>query len=150
MKKLSIIFSAVLLLLFFSSTVMAQNNGKGNDNKSVVTTENWGGYWQPVICEGVTVDNLSGTVFLRVVSHHKGGEIIKRNVTIHGEATSLNESHEVFKILEHDVELWEEFFVEGIIHWRFNLKGNMGSHYIGYYTFGSPNFEIKVEKILCK
>ena len=103
----------------------------------------------PVFCADGTEDYLTGTAFLHAVYHYKDGKIIKRNVIMRGEATSFF-TDEVFKIKEHDVEIWEEIWAEGIVHWRFNLKGNMGSHYIGYYSVDFPGWVITVEKILCK
>ena len=151
--KAKIFFCTCLILGFSLTQLYAQgNNGKGNDNRAVVTEETWTGYNQPVWCTGNTAadpdDYLTGTAYIHAVFHLKDGKIIKRNVTMTGEATSP--TGEVFKIKEHDVENWEEFWVEGIMHWRFNLKGNMGSHYIGYYTLTLPGWVITVEKILCK
>jgi hypothetical protein len=152
MKKLSFILVSVLLLIFFSLSVIAQSQ-KGLENRSIVTEETWTGYNQPVWCAGNSAadpdDYLIGTAFLHAVYHLKDGEVIKRNVIMRGEATS-DITGEVFKIKEQDVENWDDFWVDGIMHWRFNLKGNMGSHYIGYYTLTLPGWVITVEKILCK
>lgn len=145
MKKLSIFLVSALLLIFFSSTIFAQGKKKGDDNKTVKVEFEWTDYWQPVFCDGIQVDYLTGTVSVQWIVIQKDGNPVKTNVTMHGQASS-NVSSEVFKV--HDKELMVPD-LDGIVYWHFNLKGNQGSHYIGSMIWDSVTGAMTVEKAIC-
>jgi len=139
----------ILLCLFMGIglTQLSAQKGK-NGNGAISLWKVWDGYWQPVYCDGVNVDNLTGTVTYHVVIHYKNGNMISENVHYTGVVQSSNTTEE-FKLSEVD----KVDDINGIISWHFNLIGNQGTHYIGSMTWDAvndPNFENPViDKAIC-
>ena len=106
-------------------------------------------YWAPVVCDGVTVDNLSGgPVTVHQVTHTnyiKSG--IYQNFQYKGTAVS-DFTGEVFKIKESGKILFNGTM--WVYTGKVNLKGDQGSHYIGYFTFNVYTWEIIEINIKCK
>ena len=142
MKKLFIPLATALLLFFCSFSIIAQSQ-KALDNRAVVTIEEWTDYWQPVICDGVQIDYLTGSVLQHKVYHYKDGELVKQETHTYGEVISTG--GEVFKLNEKD----KEFVTEGSVVWHFNLVGNQGSHYIGTMYWDYINDIFIVDKAIC-
>lgn len=125
MKKISMILSICLAMGMFFTQASAQKS-----------YSDWytGEYTAPVECDGVTVDNLSGgSIIMHQVTHTnylKSG--VYQNIQIKGTAVS-DFTGEVFTVKEA-----AKIFFNGEI-WVYignvNLKGDQGSHYIGYFTF---------------
>ncbi len=146
MKKFVLFFSLLLVTgLLAINHADALNNQKDNGNKSVVTTVEWTDYWQPIYCNGVMIDYLTGTVTVHNIELYKNGINIGGNSHVYGEVTSNNGTGEVFKLHENDKGDW----IQGTVTWHFNLKGNMGSHYIGSMTWDLVTGEITVHKAMC-
>lgn len=98
----------------------------------------WYAVWEtPVYCDGVMVDYVRGTVKVHGVAHYKDGWIWEIDQA-KGEATSLKPTAEKFRYKETD----RISYVEGEIAFKYNLKGNMGSHYIGTITLDLATWEI--------
>ncbi len=140
-------FLLVCLLSGLALTqVSAQNDKNGNGALSYSGVWDW--YWQPVYCNGVQVDNLSGTVSWHATTIHKNWIPVKTNShysgVVQGDWTGEN-----FKLSETD----KQNYVTGILTWHFNLKGDKGSHYIGSMTIdliNDPNGEhIIINKMVC-
>ena len=124
MKRLSKIFVATLLLFLFSSAVMAQNK------KATVEWDYEWEYWLDVKCGDFT-DVLIGPVTSHVVTHHnKDGDPIKANWHTTG-VISSDKTGEVFIVNESSKDDIQGTSVD--LH--FNLRGNMGSHYVGSATW---------------
>ena len=137
----------VCLLLGIGLTQLSAQNGK-NGNGVISLWRVWDGYWQPVYCDGVNVDNLTGTVIYHVAVHYKNGNLILENVHYSGVVQSSNTTEE-FKMSEVD----KVNNIKGILSWHFNLIGNQGTHYVGTITWdmvNDPNFESPViDKAIC-
>lgn len=138
MKKLSMIVS--LCLAF----------GIGFAQLSAQATSDWtmSAFWSPVFCDGEMVDLLQGgEIRVHIVTHSNYYQTdIYQNIQIKGKVTS-DVTGEVFTIRETD----KVFKEDGIWYytWKYNLKGNKGTHYIGTLTqpyFGGP---IEVGKTVC-
>jgi hypothetical protein len=124
MKRLSKIFLATVLLFLFSFAVLAQNK-----KASVEWDYQWE-YWIDVEC-GEFTDILSGPVTAHVVFHHnKDGDPIKANWHTTGIIFS-QETDEVFIVNEVSKDDMQGTSVD--LH--FNIRGNMGSHYVGSATW---------------
>lgn len=140
-------FFLICLFLGIGLTQLSAQNGK-NGNGAVSLWKVWNGYWQPVYCDGVNVDNLYGTVTYHVVVHYKNGIVISENVHYTGVVQS-SISTEEFKLSEID----KLDYTAGLLTWHFNLIGNQGTHYIGSMTWDAvndPNFENPViDKAIC-
>lgn len=120
-------------------TVVAKNV---HDNGSTVEWDVEWTYWIDVEC-GDWTDSLSGPVTAHVVSHYKNGEIISTIFHTTGVIQSAN-TNEVFIVNE----VSRDNFAADYIDFQFNLRGNMGSHYIGTMTWdyvpGDPNTGIMI------
>ena len=106
-------------------------------------------YWTPVYCGEQLIDELSGgEIIIHVVVHRKDGKRVWRTDQIRGEVTSFKQPYEVFEIVEMD----KNDFVDNnfsTVTWKYNLKGNMGNHYIGTLTYDYNTGEITVGPTIC-
>jgi hypothetical protein len=98
---------------------------KGSGNSATVEWDVEWTYWLDVECEGWT-DFLSGPVTAHVVSHYKNGEMISTIYRTTGMVES-DKTDEVFIVNE----VSRDNFAESYIDFQFNIRGNMGTHYIG-------------------
>ena len=103
-------------------------------------------YWTPVWCNGVEVDMLEGgEIRVHIVGRSfNNGKLYKQVAQLKGEITS--ESGEVFKIRE--IDKWyatDSHYVT----WKYNLKGDMGSHYHGTVTINRVTGEMTIGKTVC-
>ncbi len=98
---------------------------KGSGNSATVEWEVEWDYWLDVECDGFT-DFLSGPVTAHVVSHYKNGEMISTIYRTRGVVESAN-TDEVFIVNE----VSRDNFGESYIDFQFNIRGDMGTHYIG-------------------
>ena len=80
----------------------------------------------PIYCEGEVVDVLSLVVKVHLVIHYKNGEVVWRTDQIKGTGTGTSDTGEKFKYREIDT-----YISENEIYYRFNAKGDMGTHYMG-------------------
>ncbi|MBW6536116.1 MAG: hypothetical protein K0B11_14000 [Mariniphaga sp.] len=132
-----------LFLFFFMGMAVAPTFAQEKANNAFqgwVETYAASGVW----CDGDMIDLLTGEVRLHYVWRgFKNGSLIEREIDqFKGELTSTN-TGEVFKFSR--VMKWElTDYWTGITH--YNLKGNMGNHYIAKiitdYSSGSPVFTI--------
>ena len=122
---------------------------KGDDNK---TTVEWNvpwffDYYLEVDC-GDWTDLLIGQATAHVVTHYKDGEAI--GTIYHSTGTATSESTgEEFNIREVSFDN----FAEKVIDFHFNVKGNMGSHYIGRMSWEYNSYDdegiLTIRKFLC-
>jgi len=80
-----------------------------------------------VYCDGELTDYVEGVVKVHWVFH--SGDEPWQILQVKGTATS-SISGEVFKLKEKD----KKDFFDGPVTYHYNLKGNMGNHYIGTAT----------------
>jgi hypothetical protein len=112
-----------LLLCLLSGIGLAQLSAQ-SDTKSISYSEEWSwGYFTPVYCNGVQVDYVTGYPIAHVTAHFVDGTPVSSNVITHGEV--YGEHGEVFKLSELDKN-----YIGGTT-WHFNLRGNLGNHYMG-------------------
>jgi hypothetical protein len=106
-------------------------------------------YWQPVYCNGVQIDWLTGTTIYSGIEHYKDGVAIFQNYHNRGEVAS-GITHEVFKVIETDkvFQLDQNSNFTTCI-WHTNLKGDQGSHYLGTMTWDLITNIITVDKFVC-
>lgn len=122
---------------------------KGSDNR---TTVEWDvpwffDYYLEVDCGDYT-DLLIGEATAHVITHYKDGEVIGTIYHSTGTAKSENTGEE-FTVREVSFDTW----AEQVIDFHFNVKGNMGSQYIGrmsweYESYDDEGFLI-IRKFLC-
>lgn len=136
----------LLLCLFMGLMQIQQVSAQGKANKA---DQGWftSTYWSPVYCDGEMVDLLEGGE-LRV--HYvfrmfKNGSVLAKEVDqIKGTVTSS--TGEVFKIRETD----KYKYIDGwVLTWRYNLIGDMGSHYIGTLTYSYKTGELIIGHTVC-
>jgi hypothetical protein len=125
-----------LLVCHFSGIAFtrlpAQNNGNGI--KVVNYTYTWNGYWQPVFCDGVHVDDLTGSVTAHNLEFYRDGFMVSAIMHYYGQVVSVS-TGEIFKVSEID----KADNTVGVVTWHFNLKGDKGSHYIGWMKWDFVN-----------
>ncbi|MFV0591655.1 MAG: hypothetical protein ACK5M7_09740 [Draconibacterium sp.] len=127
MKTLRLIVIAFFVMGFFGTNANAQEKSKRVEQGWFEST-----YWSPIICDGEMVDLLTGgTLRIHYVMRYEPFVIYKEIDQLKGEVTS-SVNGEIFKIRETDKYLGTPGFYE--VTWRFNLIGNMGTHYNGYIT----------------
>jgi len=127
MKAKFLFISLCLIVGITLSTVNAQNRAYQGWFQST--------YFSPVFCDGVMVDYLEGgTLRVHYVYQYQPNHMpaYREIDMLKGEVTSSLPPYETFKIKEID----KIYFNEG---WqcecKYNLIGNMGSHYIGTVFF---------------
>ena len=126
---------------FAISNANAQNKGTKSVQGWVQST-----YWTPVYCGGVQVDELSGgEIMIHKIIHFKDGAYQWENAQIKGQVTS-DKTGEVFKIQEIDKTYFTDHWY---VTWHYNLKGNLGTHYIGTLTYSYWTGEITIGKTVC-
>ncbi len=142
------VFFLICLFLGFGFTQLSAQNS----NSTGTYTLQWkftATYWTPVYCGEQLIDELSGgEIIIHVVVHRKDGKRVWRTDQIRGEVTSAKEPYEVFEIVEID----KNDFVDNnfsTVTWKYNLKGNMGNHYIGTLTYDYNTGEITVGPTIC-
>jgi hypothetical protein len=106
-------------------------------------------YWQPVYCNGVQIDYLTGTTTYSGIEHYKNGVAIFQNYHNRGEVTSTI-TKEVFNVIETDkVFQLDQNSNFTFCTWHFNLKGDQGSHYLGSMTWDLITGTMTVDKFVC-
>jgi hypothetical protein len=134
-----------LLVCLFMGLIWTNANAQGKSNNA---RQGWfaSEYWAPIECDGVVVDYLEGgelTVHY-VARNFKNGKIYKEIDQLKGKVTSL--TGETFTIRETDK--WS--ITDGVyITCRYNLIGNMGTHYHGVLIFNFYTGEITIGKTVC-
>ncbi len=129
MKTLGSVLMVCLFIGISFSNTKAQNDASNVYQAWVEST-----FWSPVFCDGVMVDALEGgTIRVHVVERYLPGVSFTRIAQIKGEVTS-DLTGEVFKIRETDKYSWSPGSPY-IVKWRYNLIGNMGTHYHGTITY---------------
>lgn len=117
-----------------------------NYTESHTGTTGTGGYYAPIICDGVTIDYLWGEVDWHCTMHYVDHVLKNMIMTYRGTLTS-NKTGEVFIIKETDK--WNHP-QEGVMAFRLNLRGNMGSHILTSGYVNLETWEITIEKTICE
>lgn len=135
--------SFLLIFCLFAGAALMSVSAQKNDSKS---EQFWvkAYYYTPVFCDGNWIDRVEGDLIIHVVNHYKNGEWVWQNLQINCEATGML-SGEKFKF--HMTEKYSS--VTGISNWRYNMKGDMGSHFIGSMTYNYSNGEFTINKTVC-
>ncbi len=144
MKRIIYLSLVVFLIVLGSSAidnVSGINPGSSTPDKAV-SHRFQGGYWTPLICDGVEVDYLEGTLDVHCVMFGHPGAwqwmTMRYTGTLKSAATG-----EQFRIMEIDKSDATDF------SWHSNLVGDNGSHYI---IFGSGTFDpftVTIDKTVC-
>jgi hypothetical protein len=100
--------------------------------------EEWDGYSVPVYIDGVLVDELTGTVNMHNVTFVKNGVPIHATQHMYGEIQSSNPPYEVFKVSD----MSHFYFTSEILNFRTAVIGNLGTHYIMYFSYDTSTGEI--------
>jgi len=135
MKTKLLFISLCLVMGMALGTTSAQEKAKKTEQGWIEST-----YWCPVFCDDVLVDILSGGyIRLHWVSHYNPGKNFWEIDQLKGEVTS-DETGETFRIRESD-KIWYSGGYQ--LEAKYNLVGNMGTHYNGTlyftYTWFPPN-----------
>ncbi|NSW93511.1 MAG: hypothetical protein HPY62_02250 [Bacteroidales bacterium] len=138
---LSFIFLCIGLMKLSAQSVSSDLN------RSFSYDIEWGWY-TPVYCQGIEIDNLSAELTWHITTHYKDGIWQWDIMEVHGTATSS--SGEVFKVKEKDKIAGPQKSIAELYTWHYNLIGDRGSHYIGYMTWNFVTGEFTVEKTVCK
>jgi hypothetical protein len=134
--------SFLMIFCLFAGTALMSLNGQKSMNKSVSHWET-ADYFTYVVCDGYLVDIVTGVVKVHAVTHFKDGEMVWEISQFKGDV--VGESGEVFKMKELD----KEYAETNSVTWRYHLKGNEGSHYIGTLTLNMTTWRITVGKTVC-
>jgi len=148
--KLLLALACVILLIACSKSDedlgVNKQQLKSSENRTYVYKNIDVGYWSPVICEGVQVDILTGTIKANIVVHYENGYLKWYMYQWDGEVTSeLNQ--EVFVVHESDKV---SIPIPDTYTYHFNLVGSMGSHYFNSGTLNMNDWSITVDKSVCK
>ena len=106
-------------------------------------------------CEGLVIDHLIGAPTITEIQFYEDGNLIGWVNHYDGEATS-EKTGEVFTIHENDKTRGfnnTQPIIIGTTAWHFNLKGNMGHHYVGSMSFNwetGQDTPLKTTKITCR
>ena len=117
-------------------------------DKANNAVQDWveGDYWNVVYCDGEVIDYLEGTVRIHYVYHFVHGVFVKQIVSAKGEV--ISRSGEVFKVLEKGK--WFELGSHDVYTvFKFNMKGDKGTHYQGTMTYYWFTGEMTFSKIKC-
>uniref|UniRef100_UPI003217748C hypothetical protein n=1 Tax=uncultured Draconibacterium sp. TaxID=1573823 RepID=UPI003217748C len=117
--------------------------------KSNKANQGWvtGTYWSPIYCDGQMVDFLEGgTLLIHYVTRSEYMAFYWEIDQLKGEVQS-SVTEEVFKIRETDKVAGVPGFFE--VTWRYNLIGNMGTHYHGVITMNLLTGELTIGKTVC-
>ena len=104
-----------------------------------------GGYWSPLVCDGVEIDILEGTLDVHCVMHYENGVIAWMIMRYTGTLTGPK-TKEVFEIKEVDMS---DLPKTGIISFHSNIKGSNGSHIISAGTINTNTWELTWDKSVC-
>jgi len=143
MNALKFIIGLFLFVCLLSGVANAQCDCP-DGTKSVTFKQEWL-YFQPVYCDGELADMLTGNATASGVRHYVDGILKWANYKNRGNVTS-EWTGEVFKLRETDQR---EIYSEGKVTWHWNLKGNMGSHYVGSASWDYINDIITIHKSIC-
>lgn len=133
------------LLMGIAVSQLSAQNGK-NGTGAVSGFDVWDGYSidVPVECNDLAVDRLVGKVDFHFVLFNKLGEFTGANVWYSGEVKS-DVTNEVFSVSDH----WRFDFANMPGSGHFNLKGDLGTHYIVFYTFDFESEQFTFVKAIC-
>jgi len=134
---------SLLLLILITCFSITQASAQGKNTGTVQYKEVLG-YFTPVYCGDVVVDNVEGSVKFHIIDHYKNGEFKWEIAQAKGEATGMY--GEIFKVKEID-KYWKPEF--GILTWHYNLIGNKGNHYTGSLTYNFMTGEFIINKTVC-
>jgi len=143
--KTKIILVLCLIMGIGMAQLSAQGNQKSEETKTYVYKNIDYGYWAPVYCGGNLVDELWGTVKVQFVIHVENG-MEKWDILIWSGELKSSHNDEIFRIQEIDKI---GIPAAGIYTYHFNLKGNMGSHYINSGNLNMSDWTIVVDKTVC-
>lgn len=97
-----------------------------------------------VYCDGTMVDIVEGEVHLHMTFHYdKKGELIWEKWHFKGTVTGY--FGENFKLM--DFEKYDAS--TAVLNWRYHLKGDQGSHYIGTLSYNYATGAFSVGKTVC-
>lgn len=105
-----------------------------------------GGYYTPIICDGVTTDYLVGNLDWHCTMHYVNHKLENMIMTYTGTLTS-EKTGEVFIIKES--QNWNHP-QEGIIAIQSNIRGDMGSHILTFAYVNMETWEFTIEKTICQ
>ena len=142
-------FILVCLFLGIGLTQVSAQNGNGTNGTGALTQlvhNDWDGYYIdiPVACNNAEVDRLVGKVSVSGEIFFKLGVFMHENKIFIGEVTSAK-TGEVFSVNDH----WKWEFPNLYGSGHCNLKGNMGSHYLLFYTQDFITDTFTFEKAAC-
>jgi hypothetical protein len=160
MKK-TIYFSLMILLLLYgckksfnelnvkpeikSNVIQKTDQGSNPGNYSV---SHWftSGYYTPLVCDGLVVDNLSGALNTHCTMHYTNGKLVQM-VMIYTGSIASQSTGELFKIKEIDMY---DLPHSGMVTFHSNIKGNQGNHIITSAFIDVNTWEIIINKTSCQ
>lgn len=149
MKK-CLLFVAVLLFAAIACNESLDYLDEAQEKSAMTKTYQWKsgeGYFMPLICDGETVDMLSGTLMAHYRWHVQKGEYKWIILNFSGELTSES-TGETFQILEVDkIEFMDGHYGTYDLTWH--VRGDQGSHYIGSGYVDLTSWEVIPEKTVC-
>ncbi|MEN8137814.1 MAG: hypothetical protein ABFR62_05215 [Bacteroidota bacterium] len=120
---------------------------KSADSGTLHYRDNEYGFYLDIYCDDTYVETISGDIEVHWLGHRNKG--VRQWWQFKWKGTLIGESGEVFTIHSTD----KFYFTEGaweVDNFRYNVVGDMGSHYIGYGYFGNDTgWEIVMERANC-
>ena len=159
MKKVGYLLLGLFLMFGLGCTKsddFVKSDEISNQKKSEFTkTGHWrgeSGYYIVLYCDEEMVDEVYGDIETHWMAHRKNGELKWVQIKYNGTLTS-EETGEVFTIKETDKltikdggHAWWHF---ESYEFRYNIKGNLGSHYIGYGQIDPNTWETVMLRANC-
>lgn len=124
-------FAVILFVCFAAAQTQAQKKGEEPDWNNAGTKtyafelNTWGNV--TIICDGDFTDYLVGEDFtVKIRAHFKDGKFVRYNLMNNGNVWTSQVTGEKFTV--HELDKGD---AGDLVWYRFNVIGNMGSHYIG-------------------
>jgi len=136
------------MICLLSGIGLVHLNAQNCVNGTTVTTVTgiWNGYEVPVYCNGIQVDDLTGTVRYVNFIFWKNGNWVREVHYLWGEVNSTKPPlYEVFKVFEID----HCVAATGIDKFNVFLKGNKGTQYFGTFIYYFNTGEMDLVKMTC-
>lgn len=144
MKTKVLLISCLFVSLFFNQVNAQKVHPESTSTRVPIT------YFTFVECDGVVTDLIEGgPLIFHWVSHWINGEYVWDHYIVRGEVQS-SYTGEIFKVSEVAKIVYDQpSTVSGTATVRFNLKGNMGNHYISEATVDLITFEFTFNRSVC-
>jgi len=141
-------FFILCLLSGIGLTSLSAQPAVPEGTKTTVFTSETDGYWGFLYCNGVKVDDISGTGTVTIINHYKAGKLVWYTMHFKGEASGT--SGEVFEVNEMTNQVHVDADLNPIDYTAvYNYRGSFGNHYIGLQSYDLANNKWVINRAVC-